>query len=116
MVYFKLNIQHVNPSPAQFSHTWLNCADIPFFKKCATIVPIMQMQTILQIIQVVLSIILIAGILMQSKTSGLSGAFGGDDSSGSFQTRRGLEKTIFHATIVIATLFVVVSFIIFAIS
>lgn len=74
------------------------------------------MQMTLQIIQVVLSVILIAGILMQSKTSGLSGAFGGDDSSGAFQTRRGLEKTIFQTTIVVAILFAVVSFIIFAIS
>jgi len=74
------------------------------------------MQTILPIIQIVLALVLITGILMQSKTSGLSGAFGGDDSSGAFQTRRGLEKTIFHATLVVATLFVVISFIIFAIS
>jgi preprotein translocase subunit SecG len=74
------------------------------------------MQTILQIIQIILSILLVAGILMQSKTSGLSGAFGGDDSSGAFQTRRGLEKFIFHVTLTIAILFAVVSFIIFATS
>jgi preprotein translocase subunit SecG len=74
------------------------------------------MQTTLQIIQIILSIVLIIGILMQSKTSGLSGAFGGDDSSGAFQTRRGLEKTLFRATLVIAVLFAVISFIIFAIS
>lgn len=77
---------------------------------------IKHMQTILQIIQIILSIVLIAGILMQSKTSGLSGAFGGDDSSGSFQTRRGLEKMIFNATLFIAVSFSVISFIIFAIS
>lgn len=53
---------------------------------------------------------------MQSKTSGLSGAFGGDDSAGAFQTRRGLEKTIFHATLIIAILFAILSFIIFTIS
>ena len=74
------------------------------------------MQTILPIIQIVLAVILIAGILMQSKTSGLSGAFGGEDSGSSFQTRRGLEKIIFHTTIVVAILFAVISFIIFAIS
>lgn len=74
------------------------------------------MQTILPIIQIILAVVLIAGILMQSKTSGLSGAFGGDDSSGAFQTRRGLEKTIFRATLAIAILFVLTSFIIFAIS
>jgi preprotein translocase subunit SecG len=74
------------------------------------------MQTILPIIQIILSIILITGILLQSKTSGLSGAFGGDDASGAYQTRRGLEKLLFRATIVIAVLYAIVSFIIFAIS
>jgi preprotein translocase subunit SecG len=76
----------------------------------------MQIQTILQIIQIILSILLIVGILMQSKTSGLSGAFGGDDSEGAFQTRRGFEKTAFHATLIIAISFAILSFIIFAIS
>jgi preprotein translocase subunit SecG len=92
------------------------CVTLPIFERCATIVAITYMQTILPIIQIVLAIILITGILMQSKTSGLSGAFGGDDSSGSFQTRRGLEKMIFHGTLVVSVLFVILSFIIFAIS
>jgi preprotein translocase subunit SecG len=74
------------------------------------------MHTTLSIIQIILSVLLIAGILMQSKTSGLSGAFGGDDSQGAFQTRRGLEKLVFIATIVIGALFALVSFVIFAIS
>lgn len=74
------------------------------------------MQTTLLIIQMVLAVLLVAGVLMQSKTSGLSGAFGGDDSSGAFQTRRGLEKLIFQSTLVVSTLFAIVSFIIFAIS
>ncbi len=64
----------------------------------------------------VLAVLLVAGVLMQSKTSGLSGAFGGDDSSGAFQTRRGLEKLIFQTTLVVSALFAIVSFIIFAIS
>lgn len=74
------------------------------------------MQIILLIIQMVLAVMLVAGVLMQSKTSGLSGAFGGDDSSGAFQTRRGLEKLIFQTTLVISVLFAIVSFIIFATS
>lgn len=74
------------------------------------------MQTILPIIQIILAVVLVTGILMQSKTSGLSGAFGGDDSSGSFQTRRGLEKLLFRVTIFVAIAFAVISFIIFAIS
>jgi preprotein translocase subunit SecG len=74
------------------------------------------MQTTLLVIQIVLAVLLVAGVLMQSKTSGLSGAFGGDDSSGAFQTRRGLEKLIFQTTLVISVLFAIVSFIIFATS
>jgi preprotein translocase subunit SecG len=74
------------------------------------------MQTILPIIQIILAVVLVTGILMQSKTSGLSGAFGGDDSSGAFQTRRGLEKVLFQTTVFVAIAFVVISFIIFAIS
>ena len=74
------------------------------------------MQTTLLIIQMVLAVLLVAGVLMQSKTSGLSGAFGGDDSSGAFQTRRGLEKLIFQLTLIVSTLFAIVSFIIFATS
>ena len=72
--------------------------------------------TILSIIQIVLAILLVTGVLLQSKTSGLSGAFGGDDSSGSFQTRRGLEKIIFQGTIVLGVSFAVLSFIIFVLS
>ena len=87
---------------------------LPFLYIYAMIVT--YMQTILPIIQIILSVTLVAGILMQSKTSGLSGAFGGDDSSGSFQTRRGLEKLLFQTTIVVAILFAIVSFIIFATS
>lgn len=100
----------------KFNNTHVLLIILPFFIKCATIVPITYMQTILPIIQISLAVILIGGILMQSKTSGLSGAFGGDDSSGSFQTRRGLEKIIFEGTLIIAALFTIISFIIFAIS
>lgn len=74
------------------------------------------MHTTLTVIQIILSVLLIAGVLMQSKTSGLSGAFGGDDSSGAYQTRRGLEKLVFISTIVVGTLFAAVSFVIFVLS
>ncbi len=74
------------------------------------------MHTTLTVIQIILSVLLIAGVLMQSKTSGLSGAFGGDDSAGAYQTRRGLEKLVFLSTIVIGVLFAAVSFVIFVLS
>ncbi|OGM93338.1 preprotein translocase subunit SecG [Candidatus Wolfebacteria bacterium RIFOXYB2_FULL_49_7] len=63
------------------------------------------------IAQVILSIILIILILLQERTSGLSGAFGGGSESGAYQTRRGFERIIFAATIVIAVAFAVLSLI-----
>lgn len=61
--------------------------------------------------QVILSIILIILILLQERTSGLSGAFGGSGEGGAYQTRRGFERIIFAATIVIAVAFAVLSLI-----
>ena len=54
----------------------------------------------ISIAQVVVSVILIALISLQERSSGLSGVFGGSE-SGFYQTRRGLEKVIFGATIVL---------------
>jgi len=58
---------------------------------------------IIQISQIVVSVLLIAVILLQNRGTGLSGVFGG--SSNVFQTKRGVEKTLFKATIVLAILF-----------
>jgi len=58
---------------------------------------------IIQISQIVVSVLLIAVILLQNRGTGLSGVFGG--SSNVFQTKRGVEKVLFKATIVLAVLF-----------
>ena len=58
----------------------------------------------LAILQVVVSIILIALILIQERSSGLSTVFGGAGNT-PYQTRRGVEKMIFVGTIVCAALF-----------
>lgn len=60
---------------------------------------------VLNIIQVIVSIILIIAILMQERSSGVAGLFGGGDSGGFYQTRRGLEKIIFITTIVLIAVF-----------
>ena len=57
------------------------------------------------ILQVVVAILLIILILLQERSSGLSGILGGSE-SGSYQTRRGLEKLIFYGTIVLAIFFI----------
>ncbi len=73
--------------------------------------PIMEsVVSILPYIQIALSILLIIMILMQRSASGLGGAFGADSGSSTFNTRRGVEKTLFNATIIIAILFVLTTF------
>ncbi len=57
----------------------------------------------LNIIQIAVSLILIAVILIQVKGQG-TGLFG--SSEGSFRTRRGLEKTLFQFTIFMVVVFI----------
>ncbi len=59
------------------------------------------------LIQIILSIALIVIILLQAKGSGLGSVFGGDSSI--YKTRRGVEKTLFQATIGLALAFFAVS-------
>lgn len=56
-------------------------------------------------IQVLLSILLVAGILLQRSESGLGAGFGSDSSGGHRFMRRGFEKTLFNGTFLIAVLF-----------
>ncbi len=55
-------------------------------------------------LQILVSIILIVLVIIQERASGISGVFGGQGAT-PYQTRRGLEKTIFYATIVFAVIF-----------
>lgn len=57
------------------------------------------------IAEIIVSIVLIVLVLLQERSSGLSGVFGGGGGDASYQTRRGLEKGIFWATIVFTILF-----------
>ena len=50
---------------------------------------------------------MMTAILLQSRGTGLSGVFGG--ASNVYRTKRGIEKTLFIATIVLAVLFFVIS-------
>ena len=61
------------------------------------------MENLLAIAQLVTSVLLIVVILMQQQGVGLSGAFGGDGAT--FRTKRGLEKSLYYSTIVLAILF-----------
>ena len=57
------------------------------------------------IIQIILSVLIITLILLQERSSGMSGLLGGDG-GGYYQARRGMEKLIFYSTIVLSVLFV----------
>ncbi len=56
--------------------------------------------------EIILSILLIVGIVLQRRGATLGGAFGGDNFASTFYKRRGAEKFLFNATILIAILLV----------
>ncbi len=64
---------------------------------------------LLTIFQLIIAIVLIGLILTQNKGGGVSGLFGGGGGGNVYMTKRGFEKKIFMATIVLATLFFLVS-------
>jgi preprotein translocase subunit SecG len=61
------------------------------------------MQNILNISQIIIATLLMILILLQQKGAGLGAAFGSDSSI--YRTKRGAEKIIFNATIVLTILF-----------
>ena len=61
------------------------------------------MDTLFNVIQIILSVLLIIVVLLQQKGGGVGGVFGG--SSNVYSTKRGLDKILFYATIVLAILF-----------
>ena len=61
----------------------------------------------LQIVQIIVAVTLIALILLQAKGTGLGGIFGGDSSV--YKSRRGVEKTLFNATIGLSVVFFLVA-------
>lgn len=67
------------------------------------------LKAFLPYIEIILSLLLIAGIVLQQRGAGLGGAFGGDNFASTFYKRRGAEKFLFRASIVIAVLFVIVA-------
>ena len=67
-----------------------------------------NMSQILSIAQLALSVVLIVLILLQERSSGMSGVFGGGE-GGFYQTRRGVEKVVFASTIVLSVAFLLLS-------
>ena len=75
------------------------------FGHYARVAPMVFLHGILPYVQIILSALLIVCILLQRTGASLGGAFGADNFSSGFHTRRGLEKTLFYATIVFGILF-----------
>lgn len=65
------------------------------------------MSTALLIIQIIISIFLTVAILLQAQGSGLGATWSGGGET--YHTRRGVEKTLFYATIVGIVAFVLTS-------
>lgn len=66
--------------------------------------------SLLPYIQLVISVLLILAVLLQHTGAQNGGALGGSDNTSSvFHTRRGLEKLLFIATIVLGALFALTS-------
>ena len=71
-----------------------------------------KVQNALVVAEAIISILLVAGILIQTpKATGLGGTIGGGDSGigGGYRTRRGLERQIYWTTWVLVAAFLVCS-------
>lgn len=65
---------------------------------------------LIHITQIVVSVLVIGLILLQQRgAEGLGSAFGGDSGSAAYRTRRGLERGVFIATIILTIVFVVLA-------
>lgn len=60
-------------------------------------------ETIFNTIQLITALLLTVAVLLQQKGASLGGVFGG--SSNVYSTRRGVDKTLHYATIILAVIF-----------
>lgn len=65
----------------------------------------MSLLGVLPYIQIVLSVLLVACVLLQQTGASMGGAFGGDNFSAGYHTRRGSELYLYWATVLIGVLF-----------
>jgi protein translocase SecG subunit len=71
-----------------------------------------QVRSALVILEVIVAILLMAGVLLQTpKATGLGGTIGGGDGGlgGGYRTRRGLERQLYYTTWVLTAAFLIVS-------
>jgi preprotein translocase subunit SecG len=63
----------------------------------------MNLESILNIAQIILAILLVAAVLLQARGTGIGAAFGGGGNV--YRTKRGVEKKLFQLTIFLSFLF-----------
>jgi preprotein translocase subunit SecG len=68
------------------------------------------MHTAWLVLQIIITVLLSAAILLQAQGTGLGASWGGGGET--YHTRRGLEKVLFYATIVLAVAFTATSLIV----
>lgn len=86
------------------------CRRLPNSLFQCSITPMTFIANMLPYVQILLSILLIAAVLLQARGSSVGGAFGGDNMGTTFYTRRGAERVLFRSTIVIGILFALTAF------
>ncbi|OHA65986.1 MAG: preprotein translocase subunit SecG [Candidatus Wildermuthbacteria bacterium RIFCSPHIGHO2_01_FULL_49_22b] len=62
----------------------------------------------LSLAQIAIAVLLVAAILLQQRGGGLGGAFGGEG-GGFYAARRGLQRKLYWASVVLGTLFVLLA-------
>jgi protein translocase SecG subunit len=67
------------------------------------------MQLILQIIQIAVAAVLVALILFQQRGTALGSSFGGEGGGSFYSTRRGIQKKLYWATIVLGACFIILA-------
>ena len=72
------------------------------------------MQTVLNVVQIIVAIALILVILLQVRGGGLGGIFGQADTV--YRTKRGLERRLFQLTIILVVLFVIIAIVTLTVS
>tara|TARA_Y100000310_G_scaffold345762_1_gene469551 strand:+ start:1370 stop:1588 length:219 start_codon:yes stop_codon:yes gene_type:complete len=63
------------------------------------------MNSLLNIAQIAVAVLIIIAVLLQQRGGGLGGAFGGEG-GGFYAQRRGLQQKLYWATIVLGALFI----------
>jgi len=66
------------------------------------------LRTLLPYTQILISVLLTIGILLQQRGAGLGAAFGGEGNV--YHTKRGFERTLYISTIILAALFFITAF------